>query len=156
MKEEFKPRPSLSCQGASFPGRRGVLLLALLLVPLALGAWRDISGNTINPRYVARIKDGQTTKQQILVLFGEPQQVERTPAGLVFRYVSYKDAPPEQFDKQGHVVDEPSITPYYLDENKNVKRVPKMKREGKIPRSTLVIRFKSDGQTVLSHEYQEY
>lgn len=155
MKGEFKPRRFLSCQGASLLGRRGVLLLALLLVPLALGAWRDISGNTINPRYVARIKDGQTTKQQILVLFGDPQQVKRTPAGLVFKYVSYKDAPPEQFDKKEYV-DEPSITPYYLDDKKNVKRVPKMKREGKILRSTLVIRFKPDGQTVLSHEYKEY
>ncbi len=155
MKAEFKPRRSLSCQGASLLGRRGVLLLALLLVPLAVGAWRDISGNTINPRYVARIKDGQTTKQQILVLFGEPQQVKRTPAGLVFEYISYKDAPPMKFDEQEYV-DEPSITPYYLDEKKKVKRVPKMKKEGKIRRSTLLIRFKPDGQTVLSHEYKEY
>ncbi len=156
MKAEFKPRRSLSGQGASLLGRRGVLLLALLLVPLALGAWRDISGNTINPRYVARIKDGQTTKQQILVLFGDPQQVKRTPAGLLFKYVSYKDAPPDLAGKQERQVDEQSYTPFYVDEEKKVKRVPKVKREGKIPRSTLVIRFKRDGQTVLSHEYKEY
>jgi outer membrane protein assembly factor BamE (lipoprotein component of BamABCDE complex) len=155
MKGEFKSRRFLSCQSASLLGRRGVLLLALLLVALALGAWRDISGNTINPRYVTRIKDGQTTKQQILILFGEPQKVERTPAGLVFKYVSYKDAPPLKFDEQEYV-DEPTVTPYYLDENKKVKRVPKMKRRGKIPRSTLLIRFKPDEQTVLSHEYKEY
>ena len=65
-----------------------VLGLMVLLL-----AWRDVSGNTINPRYVERIKDGQTTKNEIMLMFGEPQEIKRTENGVVFTYKSFKDAP---------------------------------------------------------------
>jgi len=42
-----------------------------------------------------------------------------------------------------------------VDEEKRVRKVQE-KTEGKIPRSTLVIYFKPDGQTVSGHEYTEH
>ena len=136
---------------------RWVIILGLLLLPVLLGAWSDVSGNTINPRFVARIKDGQTTKHEILLFFGDPKEVERGPEGLVFKYVSYKDAPPMGMSKGffDREINEQSPNPYFLDEDKKVKKVP-TKTESKVPLSTLTIRFKPDGETVLSHEYQEY
>ena len=44
---------------------------------------------------------------------------------------------------------------FVINEDKTIKKAP-LKTEGKILRSTLIIRFKPDGQTVMSHEYQEY
>ena len=44
---------------------------------------------------------------------------------------------------------------YLLDDNKQIKKPP-LKTEGKILKSTLLIRFKPDGQTVMSHEYKEF
>lgn len=136
---------------------RWAIILGLLLLPVILGAWSDVSGNTINPRFVAKIKDGQTTKHEILLYFGEPKEVERNPEGLVFKYASYKDAPPMGMSKGflDREINEQSPTPYFLDEDKKVRKV-QPKTEGKVLRSTLTIRFKPDGETVLSHEYQEY
>jgi len=68
-------------------------LLALVGLGLLLLGWRDVTGNTINPNYVKRIKNGQTTKNEITLLFGEPQEIKRTEHGVVFTYKSYKDAP---------------------------------------------------------------
>lgn len=129
-------------------------LLGILLLSLILGAWRDVTGNTINPRYVARIKDGQTTKHEILLYFGDPAEVERTPEGLIFKYASYKDAPPE-VSRREREPEEQSTSPFFLDEDKKLKKV-QVKKEGRVLRSTLVIRFKPDGVTVLSHEFKEY
>ncbi len=42
-----------------------------------------------------------------------------------------------------------------IDENKQIKKAP-LKTEGKILRSTLTVRFKPDGVTVMSHEFKEY
>ena len=42
-----------------------------------------------------------------------------------------------------------------LDDDKKIKK-PKIKTEGKILRSSLTIRFKKDGDTVMSHEYKEF
>lgn len=133
---------------------RAALLLGVLALALVFGAWRDISGNTINPDYVSRIKDGQTSKHEIILLFGDPQEVVRTPEGRIFKYASYKDAP--QFSsKLERQIDEQSATPFFLDEDKKIKRVP-LKKAGKILKSTLIIRFKPDGDTVMTHEYKEY
>ena len=74
---------------------QGLLLLGLMLLVLA---WRDVSGNTINPRYVERIKDGQTTKNEIMLLFGEPKEIKRTENGVVYTYKSFKDAPALPYD----------------------------------------------------------
>jgi outer membrane protein assembly factor BamE (lipoprotein component of BamABCDE complex) len=131
-------------------------ILLLLLLPLLLGAWTDASGNTINPRYVGRIQDGKTTKHEILLLFGDPKEIERGDAGPVYKYISYKDAPaglPYQHDKRK--IQPQSDKIYVIDENKQIKK-PEVKTEGKIPRSTLIIRFKADGVTVMSHEYKEF
>jgi hypothetical protein len=130
------------------------MILAILLLPLLLGAWRDVSGNTINPKYVERIKDGQTTKQEILVLFGDPQELKRTPEGVIFKYKSFKDAPQLPYKPEERKIAAQSDQIYLLDDNKQIKKAV-TKTEGKIVRSTLEVRFKADGQTVLSHDYEE-
>ncbi len=129
-------------------------LAGLAALLLCLGGWRDISGNTINPRYVERLKDGQTTKHEVLALFGDPQDVERSAQGLVFRYASYKDAEPMGM-KQERQIDEQSATPFFLDPDKKVQKVP-VKKGSKILGSTLIIWFKPDGETVAGHEYKQY
>ena len=138
--------------GTGFRGRGGVAFLAL--ITLLTAAWRDVSGNTINPQFVSRIKNGVTTKHEILLWFGDPQEISRSPEGPVFRYSSYRDAPqlPSIPERQ---IDEQVTTPYVLDENKKIKKAP-VKKAGKILRSTLVVRFKPDGMTVMSYEYQEH
>lgn len=135
---------------------RRVIVLALLLLPVALGGWRSlVSGETINPRSVERIKDGQTTKHEVLLLFGDPQEIERSPEGHVFTYKSFKDAPAMPYKPEERKISEQSDQQYLIDENKQVKK-PVVKKEGKILRSTLTIRFKPDGVTVLTHEYKEF
>lgn len=138
------------------PGRLLAVLLILVL-PLFLGAWRDASGNTINPSYVKRIQNGKTTKHEILLFFGEPRDIEKNGEGPVYKYTSYKDAPademPYKHDKRQ--IQEHSDSHYVIDEDKKIRK-PVVKKEGKIPRSTLVIRFGKDGQTVMSHEYKEF
>ncbi len=131
--------------------------LAVLVLPLLLGAWRDITGDTINPRYVERLKDGVTTKHEVLLYFGQPQEVERTPEGPVFKYTSYKDAPvtSSKAERKHEVESQYQSSQFFMDEEKKVKKVP-IKKQGKIPKSTLIIRFKPDGETVLRHEYREF
>ena len=137
------------------PLNRGLLLLLILMLPCFLGAWRIVSGETINANHVQRIKDGQTTKHEILLYFGDPQEIERTPDGLVFTYKSFKDAPALPYDHSKRQINPQSDSLYVVDENKQVKKAP-LKTEGKILRSTLAVRFKPDGVTVMSHEYKEY
>lgn len=139
---------------AGVPGRLVPILLVLVL-PLLLGAWSDFTGNTINPNYVKRIQDGKTTKTEILAFFGDPKEVEKTDLGPVYHYSSYKDAAPDTpyiHDKR-HIQDQSDQL--YLDDKKQVKKPP-VKTEGKILRSTLTVRFKSDGETVMSYEYKEF
>ncbi len=130
-------------------GWKMMALTLSLIIPL-LG-WVDISGNTINPEYVNRIKDGQTTKNEIMLLFGEPQEVNRTPAGLIFTYKSYKDATLPAFAKEREINPQ-STVPFYLDQDKTVKKVP-VKKKSKVLHSTLIIRFKADDYTVAGHTY---
>jgi outer membrane protein assembly factor BamE (lipoprotein component of BamABCDE complex) len=131
------------------------LLLFFILLPLIFGAWRDMSRGGINPSYVSRIQNGKTTKQQILLWFGDPQEVDRSPSGVIFKYVSYKDAP-ELPSRSIYKEPEPqSTTPFFLDEKNRVKRVTR-KTKGEIVQSTLTVRFKPDGDTVLSHDYKEF
>ncbi|MBM4294955.1 MAG: hypothetical protein FJ126_08645 [Deltaproteobacteria bacterium] len=141
------------------PPRALALSLAVMLLPLLLGAdWKGATGQTINPRHVQRLKNGVTTKHEILLYFGEPQEVIRTPEGPIFKYASFKDAPalptkPE--DRQPVMTHQESSNPFYLDEKKQIKTLPR-KKEGKELRSTLSIRFKPDGETMMSYEYKEY
>lgn len=139
---------------AGVPGRLVPILLVLLL-PLLLGAWQDFTGNTINPNYVKRIQDGKTTRTEILAFFGDPKEVEKSDLGPVYKYSSYKDAAPDTpyIHEKRHIQEQSDNL--YVDENKQVKKVP-LKTEGKILRSTLTVRFKSDGETVMAHEYKEF
>jgi outer membrane protein assembly factor BamE (lipoprotein component of BamABCDE complex) len=134
---------------------RLVPVLLILLLPLLLRAWEDASGNTINPKFVKRIENGKTAKHEILLYFGDPKEIEKTDEGPVYKYFSYKDAPaglPYIHDKR-KIQDQSDKL--YLADDKQIKKVP-VKTEGKILRSTLTIRFKSDGVTVMSHEYKEF
>jgi hypothetical protein len=127
----------------------GLLCLMGLLL-----AWRDVSGNTINPRYVERIKDGQTTKNEITLMFGEPQEIKKTENGVVYTYKSFKDAPALPSDPNKRQIGSQSDQLFVVDDENKVKKV-KEKTAGKILKSTLIIYFKPDGQTVAGHEYNE-
>ena len=140
---------------AGFPGRLVPILLVLVL-PLLLGAWQDFTGNTINPRFVERIQNGKTTRTEILAFFGDPKEVQKSDLGPVYHYFSYKDAPLEKpYKHEDRHIQEQSDQQYLIDDNKQIKKAP-LKTEGKILRSTLTVRFKSDGVTVMSHEYKEF
>jgi hypothetical protein len=135
--------------------RRAALVLMVLLLPGLLGAWRIISGDTIDPRHVERIKDGKTTKNEILLLFGDPQVIDRTPEGVTYTYKSFKDAPAMPSRPEERKINPQSDQLYVIDDQKHIKKPP-LKTEGKILKSTLLIRFKPDGETVMSHEFKEY
>ena len=140
-------------------GRASLLLLFVLALPLITGAWKEVTGRTINPRYVERIKNGQTTKHEILVMFGDPQEIDRTPEGVVFIYKNYKAAEVRSRPKKPKLPDtDISKDPYLLDQS--LRGVGSQKSSQKPPTkvlsSTLTIRFKPDGETVQSHEYKEF
>lgn len=139
---------------ARFWGRLAPILL-LLLLPGLLGGWRITYGDTINTQYVKRIQDGVTKKHEILLYFGEPKEIERTGDGQVYKYYSYKDAPAMPYKHMERQINPQSDSLYLIDENKQIKK-PTVKQEGKILRSSLIIRFKKDGDTVLSHEFKEH
>ncbi|MCL4504124.1 MAG: hypothetical protein M1438_20055 [Deltaproteobacteria bacterium] len=143
---------------SGWTGGRGRLvpILLVLVLPLLLGAWQDYTGNTINPRFVERIKDGKTTKNEVLAFFGEPKDIQKSDLGPVFKYFSYKDSPPDMpYIHSKRKINEQSEQQFLIDDNKNIKKAT-IKTEGKILRSTLTVRFKSDGETVMSHEYKEF
>ena len=135
--------------------RRIAAVLMILLLPGLLGAWKIISGETIDRRHVERIADGKTTKNEILLLFGDPQEIDRGSDGIVYTYKNFKDAPAMPYRPEDRKINPQSDQLFVIDPNKQIKKAP-LKTEGKILKSTLLIRFKPDGQTVLSHEYKEY
>jgi hypothetical protein len=137
--------------------RPGAVLVVLLLLPLIMGgAWESMTGKTINPRYVERIQNGKTTKHEILLYFGDPQETQRTPDGLVWVYKSFKDAPAMPYRHEKRDINPQSDQLMFVrDEDKKIKKAP-LKTEGKILHSTLTVRFKADGETVMSHEYKEH
>jgi hypothetical protein len=135
--------------------RRIGAVLMILLLPGLLGAWRVVSGESIDRRHVERIQDGKTTKNEILLLFGDPQEIDRAPEGVTYTYKSFKDAPAMPYRPEDRKINPQSDQIYVINEDKQIKKAP-LKTEGKILKSTLLIRFKPDGQTVMSHEYKEY
>ena len=136
--------------------RRIASVLMILLLPGLLGAWKVISGDTIDRRHVERIQDGKTTKNEILLLFGDPQEIDRAPEGVAYTYKSFKDAPAMPYNPKDRKIAPQSDQLFLLpDDDKKIKKPP-IKTEGKILKSTLLIRFKPDGQTVMSHEYKEF
>ncbi len=153
--EQSRFTPALSGLRAPVRHRWAPVVLALF-IPLLLGwSWKEASGITINPRFVERIEDGKTTKQEVLLYFGDPKEIERTSGGLVYKYASYKDAEAMPYRPELREPNPQSTSDYLLEDNQ-VKKKPEIKTEGKILRSSLVIRFKADGDTVMSHEYQEF
>ena len=88
-------------------------------------------------------------------MFGDPNEIKRTENGVVFTYKSFKDAPALPYDPNKRQPNPQSDKPFLLDEDNKIKRVQE-KTEGKILRSTLIIYFKPDGQTVSGHEYTEH
>ncbi|MGP8051521.1 MAG: hypothetical protein ACLPYB_13040 [Desulfobaccales bacterium] len=134
----------------------GAPFLLLLLIPVLLGwSWKEANGITIDPSFVERVQDGKTTKQEILLYFGDPKEIEHSSDGLVYKYFSYKDAPAMPYRPELRQPQEQSTSDYLLEDTKQIKK-PAVKTEGKILRSTLVIRFKPDNVTVMSHEYKEF
>jgi hypothetical protein len=144
-----------SSRGGSRGRRRVALVFLVLLLPGLLGAWRIVSGDTIDPRHVQRIKDGKTTKVEILTLFGDPQEINRTPEGVTYLYKNFKDAPAMPYRPEDRKINPQSDQLFVINDKKQIKKPP-LKTEGKILKSTLLIRFKPDGETVMSHEYKEY
>jgi outer membrane protein assembly factor BamE (lipoprotein component of BamABCDE complex) len=159
MIHRLKMSQKLQPEGGQPAGRRQwrrlAAVLLILLLPGLLGAWRIVSGETIDSRHVNRIKDGQTTKNEILLLFGDPQEIDRTPDGVFYTYKSFKDAPAMPYKPEKRQINPQSDSLYVIDDKKQIKKAP-LKTEGKILKSTLLIRFKPDGETVLSHEYKEF
>jgi hypothetical protein len=154
MSRKLQPEGSRPAAGRRW--RRIASVLMILLLPGLLGAWRTISGESIDRRHVERIQDGKTTKNEILLLFGDPQEIDRSPEGIIYQYKSFKDAPAMPYRPEDRKIAPQSDQRYLLpDDDKKIKKPP-LKTEGKILRSTLLIRFKPDGQTVMSHEYKEY
>ncbi len=91
MSREFQPDDGRLAARRRW-GRITVALMILLL-PGLLGGWKIISGETIDRRHVERIQDGKTTKMKFSLLFGDPQDIDRTPEGIIYTYKSFKDAP---------------------------------------------------------------
>ena len=134
---------------------RPASILMILLLPGLLGAWKVISGDTIDRRHVERIADGKTTKNEILLLFGDPQEIDRGSEGITYTYKNFKDTPAMPYRPEDRKINPQSDQLFVVNEDKTIKKAP-LKTEGKILKSTLLIRFKPDGQTVLSHEYKEF
>jgi outer membrane protein assembly factor BamE (lipoprotein component of BamABCDE complex) len=135
--------------------RKIVLVFLVLLLPGLLGAWRIMSGDTIDPRNVQRIQDGKTTKMEVMTMFGDPQDVEREGNSITYIYKSFKDAPATPYKPWERKINPQSDRLMVLDADKHIKKAP-LKTKGKILKSTLTVRFKPGSNTVMSHEYQEY
>ena len=136
--------------------RRIASVLMILLLPGLLGAWKIVSGETIDRRHVERIADGKTTKNEILTLFGDPQEIDRGSGGITYTYKNFKDAPAMPYRPEDRKIAPQSDQLFLLPDDDHRLKKPPVKTEGKILKSTLLIRFKPDGQTVMSHEYKEF
>lgn len=134
-------------------GRKAALILLFFIFSLLLGAWKITTGHAINPKYVERIKDGQTKRHEILTLFGDPEEINRTPEGLVYIYQSFrnKETLPGQNQKESKPVLD---APYYGEDRSKKKSTPK--DSDKEVSSMLIIRFDRDGETVRSHDYKQF
>lgn len=144
----------MSCNLRKIGRARGVaLVLVVLTLPLFLGAWKIVMSHDINPAYVERIQDGKTKKHEILTLFGDPEEIDRTPEGIVYIYKSFRDK--ETLPKRGRTVKStPQDSPYFTEDwqkNKSARKV-----SDKEVASMLIIHFDRDGETVRSHEYKQF
>ena len=133
--------------------RQTALVLLVFTLPLFLGAWKIVPGRDINPAYVDRIQDGKTKKHEILTLFGDPDEIDRTPEGTVYIYKTFREKtalPKKERKALGTVQDSPYFTEDWV-KNKSTQKEP-----GKELASMLAIRFGQDGETVQSHAYKQF
>ncbi len=137
-------------------GRQAALVLLVLTVPFLLGAWKIVMGRDINPTYVDRIKDGETPKHEILTLFGDPDEIDRTPEAVVYTYKTYRDKEvlPKRERKVKTAVQD---SPYFREDWLKEKKEREAKKEGgKELASRLIIRFDPKGLTVQSHDFKQF
>jgi len=152
----MKPQPVASHEKLS-PGRGLALALVVLALPLLLGGWSITRNKGINPSYVERIEDGKTKRSEILTLFGDPQETERTPEGMIYVYKTFR--PKENVKKKPKDDQRPiglsSVdSPQELEER--LKHSHKQEGPPQELGSMLTIHFKSDGETVMSHDFKQY
>ena len=137
--------------------RGAALLFLVLALPFLLGAWKISTGPSINPKYVEHIENGKTKKHEILTWFGDPQEIKRLPEGVMFVYKTFR--PKSDLTRRKSKEPKPRLStvdsPYALEHNV-LKRETVKEPPAKEPESTLIIRFKPDGETVQSHEYKEF
>ena len=143
-------------RGGRVLSRTGQILLLLAAV-LLLGAWSDFTGNTINPRYVQAHPGRQDHQAGGPACFLEIPRRSSAPIwGRSTSISAIRTTRPDMpYKPEERKIEEQSDQIYLLDDKKQIKK-PVVKKEGKIPRSTLTIRFKKDGDTVMSHEYKEF
>ncbi|MEJ5328611.1 MAG: hypothetical protein WHT07_00465 [Desulfobaccales bacterium] len=134
-------------------GWRLIAVACLLLALFFSAGWREAGGDNLDQRKVAKIKNGVTKKHEIILWFGEPKEIIRSPEGLVYKYVGYTDAPPKDPKTGRPLGGEDSRAAFYLDEDHKMKKLP-TKTEGKMVKSRLTIYFAPDGNTVQSHEFE--
>jgi hypothetical protein len=147
-------KQNLNNQDRRFSRSRALAaVMVVLTLPLMLGAWKSILNRGINPSYVERIQDGKTTKPEILTWFGDPQEVKRTPEGVVYIYQTFR-AKKGPAPKDTREIKRPPETPFHMEEHLKFK--PRQQDPDQELASSLIIRFKPDGETVQSHEYQEF
>ena len=136
--------------------RQAVLVLLVFTLPFSLGAWRIITGRDINPAYVERIQDGKTQKHEILTLFGDPDEIDRSQEAVVYIYEAYRNKKtlPKQ---ERQVKSAPQDSPYFREDwlKEKEKREAKAAKNKELDRR-LIIRFDREGQTVQSHEYKQF
>ena len=150
----MKPQPCVGPEKFS-QGRGLALALFVLALPLLVGGWQIITNKGINPSYVDRIEDGKTKRSQILTLFGDPQETKRTPEGMIYVYKTLraKETPQSKKKKGDDATIAPSVdSPFTLEET--LKRKPKEGPAQEVG-SMLIIHFKPDGETVMSHEFKQ-
>jgi hypothetical protein len=150
----MNPKPCTSREKFS-QGQGLALALFVLALPLLVGGWQIIMNKGINPAYVERIEDGKTKRSEILTLFGDPQETKRTPEGLIYVYKTLrtKETPQSKKKKGEDASIAPSVdSPFTLEET--LKRKPKEGPAQEVG-SMLIINFKKDGETVMSHEFKQ-
>jgi hypothetical protein len=136
--------------------QQAALVLLVFTLPLFLGAWKITTGRNINTAYVERIQDGKTKKHEILTLFGDPDEVDRTPEAVVYIYETYRNK--ETLPKrERQLKSAPPDSPYFREDwLKEKKKREAAAAANKELDSRLMIRFDREGQTVQSHEYKQF
>ena len=136
-------------------GRKAALVLLVLTSPFFLGAWKITMGRAINPAYVERIQDGKTQKHEILTLFWDPDDVDRTPEAVVYIYKTYRDKEvlPKRERKVQTVIED---SPYFREDWLKEKREREGSEDNKELDRMLIIRFDPQAQTVQSHDFKQF